>query len=214
MVTTWTTKQPFDHLKLYREFLKRETDATGTVVLHHGRIKRPGKHVPEFSTVELKPLVGDYIFGYENETLSEVVGALLREKGATVATAESCTGGNIARLIVEVPGSSDYYLGSILSYANRVKIDHLGVRPEHIDRRGAVSREVVEQMARGVLERMDADFSVATSGIAGPGGGTDEKPVGTTWIAAASKTTTRSKKYRFGLQLSPQIDLAEAIRHP
>lgn len=147
---------------------------------------------------QLEPILGNDIFGANEDTMAEVVGRLLRGKGATLATAESCTGGNIAHLITSVPGSSDYYVGSILSYADRVKCDALGVDPTTIEEHGAVSREVVEQMAAGVRNRLNSDYSIATSGIAGPGGGTDEKPVGTTWIAVASPKGITARRFLFG----------------
>ena len=100
----------------------------------------------------------------------------------TLASAESCTGGNIARMITSIPGSSSYYSGSVIAYENRIKSEVLGVDPQVIEKKGAVSREVVEQMARGIRHLMGTDTSISTSGIAGPDGGTDDKPVGTTWI--------------------------------
>lgn len=117
-------------------------------------------------------------------TLSQVLGELLTERELAVATAESCTGGNIAHRIVQMPGSSAYFLGSVVSYSNDVKAGVLGVSRSDIDNYGAVSREVVEQMVEGVCRLMRADCGIATSGIAGPDGGTPYKPVGTVWIAA------------------------------
>jgi nicotinamide-nucleotide amidase len=146
----------------------------------------------------LQAIIPDNIFGYDDDTAGAVVGRALRGAGATLATAESCTGGNIARLITAEPGASDYYLGSIIAYANRVKTEALGVDAGLIETHGAVSEQVVVKMAEGVMAKLGADFAVATSGIAGPGGGTQEKPVGTTWIAAASKSRTVSKKFTFG----------------
>jgi nicotinamide-nucleotide amidase len=154
----------------------------------------------------LKREVGDVIFGYDDQKLEEVLGNMLVTTNATVATAESCTGGTIAARLTSVPGASRYYLGSIVSYANQVKQEHLGVDPKILEAKGAVSQEVVEQMARGVRDRMKADFSVAVSGIAGPDGGTKEKPVGTVWIAAASKEKTVSKRFQFGERRETNID--------
>jgi nicotinamide-nucleotide amidase len=139
-----------------------------------------------------------YIYGYDDMSLEESVGELLKEKGLSFATAESCTGGNIARMITSVPGSSSYYSGSVIAYQNRVKTDILGVDPEVIEDKGAVSREVVEQMARGIRKVLGTDTSIATSGIAGPGGGSKEKPVGTTWICVQYGEESYSKIYRFG----------------
>ncbi len=119
----------------------------------------------------------------EDKTLSQVLGELLKERELTVSSAESCTGGNIAHKIVQVPGSSAYFLGSVVSYSNDVKAEVLKVSRTNIDRYGAVSKEVVEQMASGVAQLLHTDCAIATSGIAGPEGGTKFKPVGTVWIA-------------------------------
>ena len=123
------------------------------------------------------------VVAMEDKTVAEVMGELLHERELTVATAESCTGGNIAHRITQVPGSSAYFLGSVVSYANDVKARVLGVSRSDIANYGAVSKEVVEQMARGVADLMRSDCAIATSGITGPDGGTPLKPVGTVWIA-------------------------------
>ncbi len=136
-------------------------------------------------TEKLKTLIADYIYGYDNEMLEEVVGRLLKKKGATVSTAESCTGGAVASLITRIPGSSAYFKGSVVAYSNDIKISELGVDPEILERKGAVSQEVVKAMAQGIQKRFSTDYAIATSGIAGPDGGSPEKPVGTTWIAVA-----------------------------
>ena len=119
--------------------------------------------------------------------LEEEIGELLKAKKLSLSTAESCTGGGIAALVTSVPGSSEYFKGGIVAYANEVKEEMLGVRPETLVAYGAVSRETVVEMAKGAMNRLKTDCAVATSGIAGPGGGTPEKPVGTVWIAAAYK---------------------------
>lgn len=123
------------------------------------------------------------VVAMEDKTVAEVLGGLLQERELTVACAESCTGGNLAHRIVQVPGSSSYFLGSVVSYSNDVKARVLGVSRSDISSYGAVSREVVEDMARGVASLMRSDCAIATSGIAGPDGGTPLKPVGTVWIA-------------------------------
>ena len=115
----------------------------------------------------------------------------------TISTAESCTGGNIAHQITLVAGSSAYYVGGVVSYANEVKINTLGVPAEHIQNHGAVSKPVVEAMATGVRRLMNTDYSIATSGIAGPGGGSVEKPVGTVWIAVADRENVYSRLCKF-----------------
>lgn len=119
--------------------------------------------------------------------LEEEIGELLKTKKLSLSTAESCTGGGIAALVTSVPGSSEYFKGGIVAYANEVKEELLGVRPETLAAYGAVSRETVVEMAKGAMNRLKTDCAVATSGIAGPGGGTPEQPVGTVWIAAAYK---------------------------
>lgn len=123
------------------------------------------------------------VVAMEDKTVAEVLGGLLHERELTVACAESCTGGNLAHRITQVPGSSAYFLGSVVSYANDVKARVLGVSRSDIASNGAVSREVVEAMAKGVAALMRTDCAIATSGIAGPDGGTPLKPVGTVWIA-------------------------------
>lgn len=135
----------------------------------------------------LKDILGENIYGYGDTSLQEEIGKLLRERNKTVCAAESCTGGHISELFTSVAGCSDYYKGSVTSYANEVKIGVLGVPAQIIAEYGAVSRECVAAMAEGVLKKLDTDYSVATSGIAGPGGGSVQKPVGMAWLAAARK---------------------------
>lgn len=137
------------------------------------------------------------VIASEDKTLAEVLGDLLRERELTVACAESCTGGNIAHRITQQPGSSNYFLGSVVSYANDVKTNVLGVPQTYIDQYGAVSRQVVESMAEGVSRLMRSDCAISTSGIAGPDGGTKLKPVGTVWIGAkyGSKTVSECRLF-------------------
>lgn len=141
--------------------------------------------------------VKDYFMGFECDNLAETLGERLSENGKTVATAESCTGGNIAHLITLVAGSSRYYKGSVVSYANEVKEKVLGVRAGDLQQYGAVSEEVVKQMAEGVKRLLKTDYAIATSGIAGPSGGSDEKPVGTVWIAVAGERGCVAEKFLF-----------------
>lgn len=136
----------------------------------------------------------------DNKSTRELVEALAKkliESGKTVATAESCTGGNIAHNITLLAGSSQYFLGGIVSYANEVKMNVLGVKKADLDSYGAVSQAVVESMATGACKAIGSDYAVATSGIAGPGGGSVEKPVGTVWMAVSDGKTTISKKWKF-----------------
>ena len=131
------------------------------------------------------------------ESLEVRLGQLLLRKGLTMGTAESCTGGKIASLMTSVAGSSAYFVGGVVSYTNEVKHQVLGVSSEALDRYGAVSQAVVEQMAQGATRVLGCDCAVATSGIAGPGGGTPAKPVGTVWIAACRGERVRSACFHF-----------------
>lgn len=146
---------------------------------------------------ELKELVPSYVFGEDDISMEQSISLLLKKHGKTVATAESCTGGYIAHLLTSISGSSDYFLGSVVSYANEVKENLLGVNPADIHSHGAVSQEVVEQMAQGARLKLGTDYAIATSGVAGPTGGSEEKPVGTVWIAIASEEGVYAKKYLF-----------------
>ncbi|HMK27049.1 MAG TPA: CinA family nicotinamide mononucleotide deamidase-related protein [Chitinophagaceae bacterium] len=140
---------------------------------------------PYFEQLQL--LVKEYLVSNEDEGLETVIGKILKAKGKTMATAESCTGGYIAHLITSVPGSSEYYKGTVVSYSNDVKENVLDVKHETLETFGAVSEETVKEMLKGVIETMNVDYALATSGIMGPDGGTEEKPVGTVWIAAGNK---------------------------
>lgn len=145
---------------------------------------------------------------HDKNSLGEQTGELLRAKGLVMGTAESCTGGRIANMITLVAGSSEYFAGGVVSYSNDVKHNVLGVSEESLSQHGAVSREVVEQMALGAIRVLGCDCSVATSGIAGPGGGTPEKPVGTVWIAAALKDRIVSRCWHFGTERQQNIQSA------
>lgn len=152
----------------------------------------------EEETAKLKSLIPDYIYGEGDESLEAVVGKLLKENGFKVATAESCTGGYIAHLITSIPGSSGYYKGSVIAYSNEIKTKELGVSEALLLAHGAVSEEVVKEMALNIRIKYDSSYSIAISGIAGPEGGTDEKPVGTVWIAIAGPAGVKAYKYLFG----------------
>lgn len=147
---------------------------------------------------KLHKIIGKSIYGEGNYFPEHAVLDLLKERKKTVATAESCTGGNIAGRLTSVPGSSQAYKGSTIAYSNDIKTARLDVAEEDIIKHGAVSRQVVEAMAKGAIKNFGTNYGVATSGVAGPGGGTPEKPVGTVWIAVASKEKVFSKKYNFG----------------
>lgn len=146
----------------------------------------------------LLEIIGEYVFGTDEDKLEQVVGELLRQKGWTLATAESCTGGAVASAITSVPGSSDYFKGSVVAYANEIKTGVLNIDPGMIEKHGAVSEAVVREMATHLQETFQIDCAIATSGIAGPSGGTKEKPVGTTWIAVGVKDQVRAEKFNFG----------------
>lgn len=145
----------------------------------------------------LQDLFSEEVLSTERLTVAQILGRQLSERELTVACAESCTGGNIAHRIVQVPGSSAYFLGSVVSYSNDIKADVLGVERSVLMQHGAVSRETVTQMAEGVSRLMRADCAIATSGIAGPDGGTQFKPVGTVWIAVKYLDTLVSECIRF-----------------
>ncbi len=138
----------------------------------------------------LLPQVGEYVYGYGDDTLEGTIGNLLLERKKTVATAESCTGGYMAHAITSVPGSSRYFQGGVIPYHNDLKIKVLGVQETTLQQHGAVSEQTVNEMANQVRKLFNADYGLATSGIAGPDGGTDEKPVGTVWIALADGEQT------------------------
>ena len=146
----------------------------------------------------LQKIIPNQIYGYEDDTMEGVVGQLLSEKNETVSTAESCTGGAVAKMITSVSGSSAYFEGSIISYSNQIKINQLQVEENTLNEYGAVSQQVVEQMAIGVRRNLNTHYGLATSGIAGPTGGTPEKPVGTIWIATAGPNGVKSKKLNLG----------------
>ena len=146
---------------------------------------------------QLKEIVQAYFVADIDHTIEVLIGEKLRAKGLTVGTAESCTGGAIAALLTSVSGCSDYYRGSVIAYSNEVKHRVLGVSESDLIQYGAVSKQVVEQMAQGALRVLGCDYAIASSGIAGPGGGTPEKPVGTVWIAVANKDNVESREFHF-----------------
>ena len=140
--------------------------------------------------MKVRELLGDHVFGADEDTMEAVVGRHLRERSATLAVTESCTGGMIASRITDVPGASDYFVGAIVAYSNEIKEGLLGVSKEILQADGAVSERCAAAMAEGVRAALGADYSVATTGIAGPGGGTDEKPVGLVYVAVADERGT------------------------
>lgn len=147
---------------------------------------------------ELYRLVPEYIFGEGDDTLESVVGRLLHSHDYTLATAESCTGGYIAHLITSIPGSSGYFKGSVVAYSNEIKESVLGVAAPTLARNGAVSEETVFEMAAGIIRQFRVNCAIAVSGIAGPDGGTNEKPVGTTWICVLTPKGAETRRFTFG----------------
>jgi len=151
----------------------------------------------EKSVESVRRVVGDFIYGENEESLEEVVGKLLKEKNKTLALAESCTGGLIANRITNVPGASQYFLGGVVAYSNAVKMSELGVSEETLQKFGAVSAETALEMAQGVRNKFKSDWALAVTGIAGPDGGTAEKPVGTVHIALVNAGEKKEKKFHF-----------------
>ena len=146
----------------------------------------------------LMTIIPENIYGFEEDSMAGNIGRILKEKGFTVSTAESCTGGNIAHFFTLNPGSSEYFKGGVVTYSNELKVKLLGIDPNTITSKGAVSQYVVEAMAVNARQLLNTDYAIATSGIAGPDGGTSEKPVGTVWIAVAGPDLVVSKIFNFG----------------
>lgn len=146
---------------------------------------------------KLYNIIPEYIYGLDGISMEEATGIILRDNKLTLSIAESCTGGNISRMITSVPGSSDYFTGSVIAYNNRIKTDELGVSASDLELHGAVSEEIAIQMARGVRKKHKTDYGISATGIAGPGGGTEVKPVGTVWIAVSSAHGEFAEKHNF-----------------
>jgi nicotinamide-nucleotide amidase len=149
-----------------------------------------GKRLIEEEFYKLSAILENYVYGYEPDTLESVLGKLLLENGVTLAIAESCTGGRIAHRITSVSGSSAYFKGGIVAYSNEIKTKILGVNPLDIEKSGAVSSEVARQMAEGVRRMLNVDYAISTTGVAGPTGGTTDKPVGLCWFGIATPNGT------------------------
>lgn len=164
----------------------------------HGTDQAEIESLLEQKKEELLDLVREHVYGFEEDTLEAAVGRMLKSENMTLSTAESCTGGYIAHLITSVPGSSAYYMGSIISYDNALKINQLKVSVETLQHFGAVSEQTVKEMVTGALRTLKTDVAIATSGIAGPDGGTPEKPVGTIWIAVGNKDRVITHKLTLG----------------
>ncbi len=160
---------------------------------------------------ELEALVPELVYGYDDDDLEATLGRMLRERGLSLGTAESCSGGYIAHSITTVPGSSDYFKGSVVAYSNEVKMNLLGVNSETLEREGAVSEATVSQMVRGALASLKCDVALSISGIAGPGGGTPEKPVGTIWLAVGNKDHVKTLRIHIGKKRILNIKYSSVI---
>jgi nicotinamide-nucleotide amidase len=162
---------------------------------------------------QLQVLVQEYLVTSEDEPMEKVLGKLLLTKNKTLATAESCTGGYIAHLITSLPGSSAFYDGSVVSYANKVKTGVLGVKENTLEQAGAVSEAVVKEMVKGALQTIKSGYAIAVSGIMGPDGGSEDKPVGTVWIAVGNMQEQRARKFhfRFNRQRNIQLTAVNAL---
>ncbi len=152
--------------------------------------------------------LGEFVFAEEDISLSEAIGRMLLKRNATLSVAESCTGGYTGHLMTSISGSSGYFEGGAITYSNALKHSILGVRNETLDKFGAVSQETAEEMANGAVRAFHTDYAVAITGIAGPGGGSEEKPVGTVWIAVASNDDVESHKWRFTKDRARNIELS------
>lgn len=157
-----------------------------------GQNKNEVENILDSESLKLEKILGDDIIEENDIPLEVIVGELLKKKNLTVSTAESCTGGSIAARLTSIAGSSEYFNGSIVAYSNTAKMEILHVSPKTLEQYGAVSKETVIEMVKGAMKALKTDCAVATSGIAGPGGGTPEKPVGTVWIAAGYKNEIRT----------------------
>jgi len=155
----------------------------------------------------LVPQIAEHVYGYDTDELESVIGALLLKRGATVGTAESCTGGFLAHRLTSLPGSSAYFEGSVVSYSNFLKMKLLGVQEITLNTCGAVSEETVREMAEGARRALNTTYAIATTGIAGPDGGTPEKPVGTVWIACATPTETVTQLLKLSNARNINIEL-------
>ncbi len=173
----------------------------GLRIIAEGDTQSDARRLADATAAELRTRLGTLIYGEGDESLADAVGTLLKQRRQTVATAESCTGGLIAKTLTDVSGSSAYFLGGVVSYANEAKTDMLGVPSALIAEHGAVSSQVVEVMATGCRDRTGADWAIAVTGVAGPTGGTADKPVGLVYVALSGPDGTDVREYRFGEHL-------------
>jgi nicotinamide-nucleotide amidase len=166
------------------------------------------ENIIEAELVKLREILENSILAEEDAPVEEVIGKLLKEKGLWIATAESCTGGNLAKQITNVSGSSAYFKGSVVAYQNEVKVQELGVSTDTLRDFGAVSQETVEEMAEGIRKKLNTDIGVGISGIAGPTGATEGKPVGTVWISVCTQDKSITRRFQFGTSRKRNVELA------
>jgi nicotinamide-nucleotide amidase len=204
-------------IKEWENSLPSETALAYLPNIETGVKLRLSSYAPEGNLIierqfeKLYPVLGKYIYGFEPDTLESVLGEMLLEKGATLATAESCTGGRIAHRITSVPGSSAYFKGGIVAYSNEAKVNILGVSTVALEKYGAVSSEVAKQMAEGARRALNADYAVSTTGVAGPAGGTADKPVGLCWFGIATPDGTKTFSRRFVNDRNGNIAAASSV---
>ena len=203
MIADWEDNLPAD---MHLAYLPNALTGVRLRLSIYGGMREDQEARIENELKGLHAILGDIIYSDKDDTLESAIGEILKATGKTLSTAESCTGGMISSLITSVPGSSEYFLGSVTSYANSVKENVLGVSPKIIEEYGAVSSECVSAMAEGVRRLTGSDYSVATSGIAGPGGGSDQKPVGTVWIGVSSHMGTETFYLRFNSDRKRNIE--------
>ncbi len=174
-----------------------------------GRSTEATQLISEITVISEKIIerISFYVYGYDELKLEEALGHLLKKYGKTISTAESCTGGSVAAALTSVPGSSAYYEGSLVTYSYEVKQRELGVKAETLEKFGAVSSETVEEMLQGILLKMNTDYGIAISGVAGPGGGTPEKPVGTVFVCVGRKDKMQTKRYQLTQNRADNIAL-------
>lgn len=194
MIESWEDALPED---IHLAYLPNQFTGVRLRLSIYGGSKEQEMARIEAEYAKLKGILADYIYSEQEDTLQNCIGRTLEAAGKTISVAESCTGGLISHLFTSIPGSSAYYLGSVTSYANSVKERVLGVPSEIIRNHGAVSSECAAAMASGVRKLTGSDFAVATTGIAGPGGGSDEKPVGLVWVGVSSKEGTQTFKIQY-----------------
>lgn len=212
MLDTWEDSLPED---IHLAYLPNPLTGVRLRLSVYGGTKEDEEAGIEAEMAKLRAILGDVIWSEQDDTFEAYIGRKLKSAGKTVCAAESCTGGLISQLLTSVPGASEYYLGSVTSYANSVKTGILGVPEEIIRKHGAVSSECVAAMAEGVRRITGSDYSVATSGIAGPGGGSAEKPVGLVWIGVSSKQGTETFSHVFKNDRKRNIErfAASALNH-